>query len=281
MTKSLGIKKKKRSLLRKPTTRVLRYGQANTVLICWQDNTWLPTTKPRSSCESFLSCTGFPCTSAWSSRLVTTVEHISSRPWNTSTRFARELQKRQTAFFKKLWHLRTLYHLVTSSDLRIWLTRGKTNTRRAKNSWSHLQTRTARSAVWTTTALSGGHGKNQTKLWWIWGTFGDNRSWQSRTAIPLQTRTQIDEATDIKHRMRQKTKSHFDKSAKTLKRIAVGTSVRIYNVKTNQWDTTGSVVNIGQCGRSYQIKTQNGVFIFRNRRFIREFQTRKKTSWTF
>ena len=87
-----------------------------------------------------------------------------------------------------------------------------------------------------------------------------------------------DEATDIKNRLRLNTKSHFDKSAKPLRRIAVGTTVRIYNVKTNQWDTIGTVVNIGQCGRSYQIKTQNGVFIFRNRRFVREFQTRKKLS---
>ena len=106
-----------------------------------------------------------------------------------------------------------------------------------------------------------------------------------RTALPILdsnlgrvSKSKIDEATEIKNRMRQKTKSYFDKSAKPLRKIAVGTSVRIYNVKTNQWDTTGSVVKIGQCGRSYQIKTQNNVFIFRNRRFIREFQPRKKIS---
>ena len=100
----------------------------------------------------------------------------------------------------------------------------------------------------------------------------------SKPPFPLSIQTQNDEATDIKNRLRQKTKSHFDRSAKPLSKIAVGTIVRIYNVKTNQWDTIGTIVNIGQCGRSYQIKTQNGVFIFRNRRFIREFQTRKKTS---
>ena len=106
-----------------------------------------------------------------------------------------------------------------------------------------------------------------------------------RTSLPILdsnlgrvSESKIDEATDIKNRLRLKTKSHFDKSAKPLRRIAVGTTVRIYNVKTNQWDTIGTVVNIGQCGRSYQIKTQNGVFVFRNRRFVREFQTRNKLS---
>ena len=77
-------------------------------------------------------------------------------------------------------------------------------------------------------------------------------------------------ATERKKRNAMQTKNDYDKSAKDLPPIPVGTRVRVYNTKTSRWDIQGEVIlRDFKTGRSYRIRTTNDVCIFRNRRFIR------------
>ena len=77
-------------------------------------------------------------------------------------------------------------------------------------------------------------------------------------------------ATDRKRQMALKTKVEYDKTAKKLSPIAEGTEVRIYNTKTSRWDICGRIISRDmKTGRSYRILTNNDVYIFRNRRFIK------------
>ena len=80
----------------------------------------------------------------------------------------------------------------------------------------------------------------------------------------------IKRATERKRNNAIKIKSEYDKSAKDLPPIPLGTKVRVYNTKTSKWDIRGEVVlRDFKTGRSYRIRTTNDVCIFRNRRFIR------------
>ena len=77
-------------------------------------------------------------------------------------------------------------------------------------------------------------------------------------------------ATERKRQMALKTKVEYDKTAKELSPIAEGTEVRIYNTKTSRWDICGRIISRDmRTGRSYRILTNNDVYIFRNRRFIK------------
>ena len=83
-------------------------------------------------------------------------------------------------------------------------------------------------------------------------------------------RDDIRRATERKRQMALKTKTEYDRTAKELHPISVRTRVRIYNTKTSRWDITGVIVSRdSRTGRSYRILTDNDVYIFRNRRFIK------------
>ena len=90
---------------------------------------------------------------------------------------------------------------------------------------------------------------------------------QSSGFVPHEN---IKRATERKRRNAMQTKNDYDKSAKDLPPIPVGTRVRVYNTKTSRWDIQGEVIlRDFKTGRSYRIRTTNDVCIFRNRRFIR------------
>ena len=80
----------------------------------------------------------------------------------------------------------------------------------------------------------------------------------------------IKKTTERKKKNATKIKSEYDKSAKDLPPIPLGTKVRVYNTKTSKCDIRGEIVlRDFKTGRSYRILTTNDVCIFRNRRFIR------------
>ena len=90
---------------------------------------------------------------------------------------------------------------------------------------------------------------------------------QSSGFVPHEN---IERATERKRKNAIKTKNEYDRSAKDLPPIPVGTQVRVYNTKTSRWDIKGEVVfRDFKTGRSYRILTTNDVCIFRNRRFIK------------
>ena len=67
-----------------------------------------------------------------------------------------------------------------------------------------------------------------------------------------------------------KIKAKYDSTAKDLPPLRIGSRVRVFNHKTSRWDIEGKVIQCDKkTGRSYRILTLNGVYIFRNRRFIR------------
>ena len=62
----------------------------------------------------------------------------------------------------------------------------------------------------------------------------------------------------------------FNRNARDLPTVPIGTKVRVYNFRTKKWDLTAEVMKIDwNTGRSYRLKTKNDTWIFRNRRFIR------------
>ena len=97
-----------------------------------------------------------------------------------------------------------------------------------------------------------------------------------RTSLPMIGKPGFVPQTMIKRAERKKinrdiqTKIHYDKSARNLPILEVGTRVRIYNHKTSRWDMRGTIVmRDTNTNRSYRILTTNDVFIFRNRRYIK------------
>ena len=103
-----------------------------------------------------------------------------------------------------------------------------------------------------------------------------------RTPLPSLTKnagivkdSKIAEAEDIKRKLAQNKKDHYDVSAKPLPKLAVNQRVRIYNEKTNAWDVKGTIVtNDDRTGRSYRIYTDNDMYIWRNRRFVKPISDR-------
>lgn len=61
----------------------------------------------------------------------------------------------------------------------------------------------------------------------------------------------------------------YNKSAKDLKPIPVGSTVRIQNPISKLWDTIGTVVDVGET-RNYTVKMPSGRLFVRNRRFLRQ-----------
>ena len=90
---------------------------------------------------------------------------------------------------------------------------------------------------------------------------------QSSGFVPHEN---IRRATERKRTNAMQTKTVYDKSAKDLPPIPIGTNVRVYNTKTSRWDIRGVIVFCDpKTGRSYRIHTTNDVYIYRNRRFIK------------
>ena len=97
-----------------------------------------------------------------------------------------------------------------------------------------------------------------------------------RTSLPMVGHPGFVPLATIKKAERKKfdkdiqTKIHYDKSARNLPILDVGTTVRIYNHKTSRWDMRGTIVmRDTKTNRSYRILTTNDVYIFRNRRYIK------------
>ena len=67
----------------------------------------------------------------------------------------------------------------------------------------------------------------------------------------------------------------YNRSARDLPVIPVGQTVRVYNFRTKIWDLKAKVMKIDwNTGRSYRLRTNNGTWIFRNRRFIKVCKTK-------
>ena len=80
----------------------------------------------------------------------------------------------------------------------------------------------------------------------------------------------IMKAAEINRQHATKIKAKYDSTAKDLPPLRIGSRVRVFNHKTNRWDIEGKVIQCDmKTGRSYRILTINGVYIFRNRRFIK------------
>ena len=97
-----------------------------------------------------------------------------------------------------------------------------------------------------------------------------------RTSLPMMGRPGFVPLATIKKAERKKfnedirTKIHYDRTAKNLPILEVGSRVRIYNHKTLRWDMRGTIVmRDTKTDRSYRILTTNDVYIFRNRRYIK------------
>jgi hypothetical protein len=74
---------------------------------------------------------------------------------------------------------------------------------------------------------------------------------------------------DIKAANRQEeAKERYDKSARNLRPLNVGDSVRIQNSRNKRWDRIGVIVEVGKF-RTYKVKLPSGKVWTRNRRFLR------------
>ena len=65
-----------------------------------------------------------------------------------------------------------------------------------------------------------------------------------------------------------KTEDMYNQSAKSLRPLKLGTSVRVQNPITGRWDRVGVVVGIDQ-HRDYHVKLPSGRVCWRNRRYLR------------
>ena len=68
----------------------------------------------------------------------------------------------------------------------------------------------------------------------------------------------------------EKAREHYDKSAKELQPLKVGTKVRVQDAASKLWDKVGEIVGVGR-HRDYHIKVPSGRVLWRNRRFIRRY----------
>lgn len=96
-----------------------------------------------------------------------------------------------------------------------------------------------------------------------------------RTAVPAHRRAfapewqAADEECDAKQSLRrEKAEWYYNRSARTLPPLRIGTPVRIQDRTSNRWDKTGTVVGIGT-HRDYHVKLPSGRILWRNRRFLR------------
>ena len=66
-----------------------------------------------------------------------------------------------------------------------------------------------------------------------------------------------------------KRKGRVDQSSKVLSTLSVGTKVLVQDMKSKRWDINAVVTQVRKNNRSYTIKTENGKFYLRNRKFLR------------
>lgn len=96
---------------------------------------------------------------------------------------------------------------------------------------------------------------------------------RQRTRLPAlpQAYDPIDwEIAEEKRAMgREKMKENHDKSAKSLQPLNIGQKVRLQNPLSKIWDKTGTINDVRQNGRSYEIQLKSGKNILRNRHFIK------------
>ena len=97
-----------------------------------------------------------------------------------------------------------------------------------------------------------------------------------RTCLPtirsrqVVSEDEIRQAAEKKQQLALNRKVTYDQTARDLRPLQLGDRVRIYNNKTRMWDIKGSVIyREPKIGRSYRIATDTGLYIFRNRRFIK------------
>ena len=64
----------------------------------------------------------------------------------------------------------------------------------------------------------------------------------------------------------------YNKNARPLPSIKIGTTVRIQDPTSKLWDRSGIVVSVGK-NRDYRVKQPSGRTLWRNRRFLREDRT--------
>ena len=68
----------------------------------------------------------------------------------------------------------------------------------------------------------------------------------------------------------EKAKEHYDKTARELKPLLIGTKVCVQDPSSNLWDRIGTVIGIGR-HRDYHVKAPSGRVMWRNRRFLRQY----------
>ena len=74
-----------------------------------------------------------------------------------------------------------------------------------------------------------------------------------------------DERAALEH---EKVRTHYNKRARKLLPLGIGTTVRVQNHSTKLWDRVGIIVAVGRF-RDYRIKFPSGSVLWRNRRFLR------------
>ncbi|CAA9994686.1 unnamed protein product, partial [Nesidiocoris tenuis] len=97
-----------------------------------------------------------------------------------------------------------------------------------------------------------------------------------RSLVPAHrrsfSRNWLDAANQIdRDHQRNLVAEQFNKNAKNLNPLDVGTNVRIQNPSTKKWDMTGIIVDRGEY-RKYTIKCPSGRVLIRNRRFLKRTQ---------
>ena len=79
------------------------------------------------------------------------------------------------------------------------------------------------------------------------------------------------DADALKEDIVEKSKAHYDKTAKPLKEFKVGVYVSVQNPSSKLWDRYGRIVGVGK-RRDYHIKMPSGRILWRNRRFLRFYK---------
>ena len=79
---------------------------------------------------------------------------------------------------------------------------------------------------------------------------------------------QMEDIINRRHTEPTPAEKNYDKKAKPLSPLKLGTNVRIQSHESKAWDKVGVIVGVGQ-RRDYLIKLPSGSVLWRNRRFLR------------
>ena len=95
-----------------------------------------------------------------------------------------------------------------------------------------------------------------------------------RTLIPtltesLGTNEYVELARKVRKKLDQKQKYLYDRSAKKLRPLDIGTKVWVQHPETKKWDSTATILSRIR-KRTYQIQMEDGKITHRNRRWIRK-----------